>query len=316
MFEKLKKMVDNAEKIAIFTHEHPDGDALGSSFAFALGLLENGKCTNVFLADFNGDTKEYKLICGKDKLTDIKAKDCDLKIALDCADFDRIALADEDFSGNTAAIDHHITHKNYANETIVVDAPATGEIVFDILTEWDIKITSEIANNLYIAIACDTGNFKFSSTTSKTHRCIASLIECGADYAGISRALFYKMTKEYIALYQTALNRLEFFAEGKGCLMYLCDEDFKNAKINEDGAGDIVNLPAKIEGVEVGAYIRKRESIFKVSLRSGEYVDVAQIASEYGGGGHIRAAGFSSSLPIEELKNDIKDRIEKGLKEI
>ena len=95
--------------------------------------------------------------------------------------------------------------------------------------------------------------------------------------------------------------------------MYLCDEDFENAKIDENGAGDIVTLPTKIEGVEVGAYIRKRGDLFKVSLRSNERVNVSEIATEYGGGGHIRAAGFSSNLPVDALNDSLRERLIKAL---
>lgn len=313
MFEKLKEMVMRAEKIALFTHEHPDGDAMGSSFSFMLGLLKMGKEARVFLGDFDPDTKEYKRIKGKDKMSDIRAEECDLMIALDCADFGRIALGGAEFSGETAAIDHHITHKPYAKETVVIDAPATGEIVFDILSDWKVEISPEMADNMYIAIACDTGNFKYSSTTPKTHNVAARLMEYGADYAGISRDLFYKLSKEYLSLYQTALSRLEFFADGKGCLMYLSDEDFKNASLNEELAGDIVTLPTKIEGVEAGAYIRARGDGFKVSLRSNEYVDVSKIALEFGGGGHIRAAGFTAQLTLENIKEEIKQKLENAL---
>ncbi len=313
MFKKLKKMIGKANKIAVFTHENPDGDALGSSYAFALGLIGLGKQVNVFLGDFKKDTKEYREICGTEKLSDISPGECDLFVALDCADVNRISLGGVAFKGKTVAIDHHITHKPYAEETIVVDAPATGEIVFDALKALKVNITSEIASNIYLAIACDTGNFKYSSVTPKTHRIVADLIESGADFAKISREVFYKLTKEYLDLYETALTRLEFFSEGKGCLMYLCDEDFEKAKIDENGAGDIVTLPAKIVGVEVGAYIRKRGNAFKVSLRSNELVDVSKIAESYGGGGHIRAAGFSSELSIDELKASIKESLEDAL---
>jgi len=314
MFEKLKAMVENAEKIAIFTHENPDGDALGSSFAFALGLLQLNKKVNVFLGDFKKNTKEYKAVCGKEVLADVGAEERDLKIALDCADEHRISLGGAEFSGITAAVDHHVTHKPYASETVVVDAPATGEIVFDILKEWGVKITPEIANNIYIAIACDTGNFKYSSTTPKTHRAAAELIECGADFATISRELFYKLSAEYLALYKIALERLEFFADNKACMMYISDDDVKSAGLDENEAGDIVTLPSKIIGVEAGVFIRNRGNGYKVSLRSNEYVNVSEIAVSFGGGGHVRASGFFSELPLETLKAEICKKIENALK--
>ncbi len=313
MFEQLKQMVNKANKIALFTHTHPDGDALGSSFAFMLGLVQMGKKARVFFDD-SIDTKEYRQICGKDKMADISVEECDLMIALDCADAGRIELCGATFRGATAAIDHHITHAPYADETIVVDAPATGEIVFDILTSWGVEITSDMANDMYIAIACDTGHFKFSSTTPKTHRVIATLMELGADYAKIARELFYKLSREYLALYQTALLRLEVIGDGRGCMMYLSDEDFKEAGLDEELAGDIVSLPTKIEGVEIGAYIRCREDGFKISLRSNEFVDVSKIALKFGGGGHVHAAGFSSELPLDDLKKIISEELENALK--
>ncbi len=314
MFEKLKNMVETAHKIAVFTHENPDGDALGSSYAFALGLLQLGKKVNVFLGDFKKNTKEYREICGTEMLSPITPDECDLKIAVDCADEGRVVLGGAEFSGVTAAIDHHITHKPYADETVVVDAPATGEIIFDILEEWGIEITPEIANDIYIAIACDTGNFKYSSTTAKTHRVIAELIEYGADFAKISRELFYKLSGEYLALYKIALERLEFFADKRACLMYISDEDFKMAGLDENEAGDIVTLPSKIIGVEAGVFIRNRGKGYKVSLRSNEFVNVSEIAVSFGGGGHIRAAGFSSEMPLDELKKDVCSKIEEALK--
>ncbi len=315
MFEKLKQMVDKAEKIALFTHTHPDGDALGSSFALMTALIQMGKMAQVFLGDGDITTKEYKQARKGDKFFDLSPKECDLKIALDCADKDRIELGGADFDGNTAAIDHHVTHKPFATETIVIDAPATGEIVFDILKEWGVEITPAIADNLYMAIACDTGIFKYSSTTPKTHRVAAELMECGADFAAISRELFYKLSKEYLSLYKTALDRLEIFADGKGCMLYLSEEDFTAANISEDNAGEIVTLPNKIVGVETGIYIRSRSDGLKVSLRSNEYVNVSEIAQEFGGGGHVRASGFTSQLPLAELKEAIKERIVKALRE-
>ncbi len=314
MFEKLKMMVENANNIAIFTHENPDGDALGSSYAFALGLLQMGKKARVFLGDFKKNTKEYKALYGEGEFSDISTEECDLKIALDCADKNRVSLGGAEFSGVTAAVDHHITHKPYADETVVVDAPATGEIVFDILKAWSVEITPEIANNIYIAIACDTGNFKYSSTTPKTHRVIAELIECGADFATISREIFYKLSNEYLTLYKIALERLELFAENKACMMYISDDDFKVAGLDENESGDIVTLPSKIIGVEVGAYIRNRGNGYKVSLRANEYVNVSEIAVSFGGGGHIRASGFSSELPLDELKKQLCEKIEEALK--
>lgn len=305
MFEDLKKVIEKSQKIGIFTHENPDGDALGSSFSMLLALRQMGKEAQVFLGGFDMKTKEAQLVFGKDSMSDISPEECDTFIALDCADYGRISAPEKEGREISAAIDHHITHQPYAKVTCAPNAPAAGQVVFEFFKYMNISITPEIASNLYMAIACDTGNFKYESTTPKTHRIAAELIESGAEFAKISREIFYKKTAAYFKLLKKALGSLEFFENGKIALLYLSKEDFEEAGLTEEQSGDIVTVPNRIEGAECGIFIRSRADGFKVSLRSSEYVDVAEIAKTFGGGGHIRAAGFSTNLPLDELKSEI-----------
>ena len=305
MFEDLKKVIEKSQKVGIFTHENPDGDALGSSFSMLLALRQMGKEARVFLGGFDMKTKEAQLVFGKDKMSDISVDDCDTLIALDCADYGRISAPEKEKCEISAAIDHHITHKPYAKVTCAPDAPAAGQVVFELLKDMKVSITPDIASNLYMAIACDTGNFKYAATTPKTHRIAAELIESGAEFAMISREIFYKKSAAYFKLLQKALTSLEFFENGKIAVLYLSKEDFDKAGLTEEQSGDIVTVPNRVEGVECGVFIRNRDNGFKVSLRSSEYTDVSKIAEAFGGGGHIRAAGFSSNLPLDELKAEI-----------
>ena len=189
MFDKVVEKIRKAQKIAIFNHENPDGDALGSAYGLKLILLALGKEAEVFLRDGDERTREYKLIKGKEK-SGLEIEDCDLKIAVDCADIKRLGSFKECFAGNTAAIDHHMTHVEYAEATCVVDAPATGEIIYDFSELLGVELTFDIANNLYVAIACDTGSFKYSSTTPKTHYVTAKLLETGIDVGDLSKQIF------------------------------------------------------------------------------------------------------------------------------
>jgi len=313
MLSQVADRIRNAKKIGIFNHENPDGDALGSAFGLKLILLAMGKEAEVFLREGDERTREYKLIKGTES-SGISVEDCDLKIAVDCADFKRMGDLKELFSGSTAAIDHHMTHKEYAETTCVVDAPATGEIIYDLAVELGVEITRDIANNLYVAISCDTGSFKYSSTTPKTHRIAAELLETGIDVGGLSKAIFDTKSFGYFKAYKHGIENLDLFEDGKIAILSITEADFCQLGVDETIIDGIVELPRSVEGAEVGAYIREKEDgAFKVSLRSNGDVDVAKAALAFGGGGHVKASGFLIRKDIDTVKAEIVEEIKKQL---
>lgn len=313
MFEALIDKIKNAEKIAVFNHLNPDGDAMGSAYGLKLVLEAAGKRAEVFLRDGEEYSKEYRCLKGTEP-SKLSMEECDLKIAVDCADLERLGTYKAVFRGNTAAIDHHITHKAFADVTVVVaDASSTGEIIFDLAAELRVIPTKEIANNLYMAIMSDTGSFKYSSTTPKTHIAAAKLMETGIDAAQLSKTLFDTKSVEFLTLYKKGIEGLELHCEGRLAILYFSEADFKEAGISENDADAVVNLPNSIEGVEVGVYIRQRGEVLKVSLRSSGFVDVARIAEAFDGGGHSNASGFSLKQPIEEAKRIIVGAISQVL---
>jgi len=313
MFTEVIAKIKKAQKIAIFNHINPDGDAFGSAFGLKLALAAMGKQTKVFLREGDADCKEYKLLKGTEE-TGLEIEDCDLKIAVDCADLQRMGCFAERFVGETIAIDHHVTHKNFAKTTVVVaDAPATGEIIFDLVKALGVEINYDIAYNLYMAIVCDTGNFKFSSTTPKTHFAAAELMKTGIDFADMTKQLFDTKTVEYLNMYKKGIERLELYHENQIAVLGFSDTDFAEAGISEADADAIVNLPNSILGVDVGVYIRSRGEGFKVSLRSNGKINVAEIAAGFGGGGHECASGFSMNLPMDEVKKTVVEKIAKTM---
>ncbi len=314
MFAGLISVINKSKKVAIFNHEHPDGDALGSAYALKLALCGLGKEAEVFLRDGDEECREYPLVKGTEK-SGVKVEECDLKIAVDCADRLRLGTLSEFFTGATAAIDHHVTHDIFAQNTVVVpDAPATAEIIFDLIFELGAELTCEIANNLYLAMICDTGNFKYSSTTPKTLRTAAKLLETGIDFAGISKKIFDTKTFEYLKIYKRGIEKLEIYGNGKIALLAFSDNDFEEEGIDEKSTDGITTLPGSVEGVEVGVYIRQRgENEFKVSLRSNTSFDVAKTAVRFGGGGHVKASGFTLRTSLDDAKKQVVREIEKDL---
>lgn len=315
MFKEISEKIRNADKIAIFNHTHPDGDALGSAYALKLAALNMGKAAEVFLVDEDCKARSKELIYGMTRST-LSVSECDLKIAVDCGDIFRIAHYGEIFNGNTAVIDHHKSHKPFSDCTIVVeDAASTTEIMYGLFEYMNIEITREIAQNLYVGLVTDSGQFKYDSTSAKTHVVAAKLIEKGIDVPYISKFLFETKKKGYYKVMKTAIDNLELYCDDKIALIYMPSDEFENSGILEEDAADIVNLPNSLEGVEVGVYIRERgENEYKVSLRSNKYVDVASIADALGGGGHVRAAGYTMrETKIDEVKKLTVSEIKKHL---
>lgn len=313
MFEGLIPIINNAKNIAVFSHSNPDGDAMGSSYGLKLILGTLGKKVEVFLQDDPDVPAESLMIKGED--TGLKPEDCDLFIAMDSADSRRLGRYEEIFLNhkNTIAIDHHETHDFYAGQTVVGDISSTCELTVMLAKELGVKITKEIANNLYIGLVTDTGNFKYSCVTGDTLRAAAELLDTGINFSALAKVLFDTKSKEYYTLMNTALSKLKYFADGKIAVLYLERNDYKNSGINESEAVGIVNIPNSIAGVEVGVFIRERgEKEYKVSMRSNSYVNVALIAADLGGGGHERASGYSVfGRTITETEKQIVAEIEK-----
>ncbi len=317
MFEQIIPLLLGAEKVGIFAHENPDGDALGSSYSLKLVLESIGKEAEVYLSA-KPDQQAYEIVRGKTEKR-FHREDCDLLVSVDCAAADRLGIHKEFFLNhpNTVAIDHHVTHVRYAKELVVEGCSSCCELMMGLYTEMGFVPDSDIAHNIYLGMVCDTGRFQFPDVTPNTLKVAAELIELGADFSDISKAIFDTKTKGYYALMQTALNRLLYFEDGRVCALYLSMEDFEEAGIDDAGAAGIVTMPSSIEGVEVGIYIREREKgSYKVSLRSPKTVDVSEIAVALGGGGHVRASGYSvTGKNLKEMLDDVLEEIKKQLKE-
>ena len=165
---------------------------------------------------------------------------------------------------------------------------------------------------LYSAIASDTGSFKYSNTTFRTHMVASKLLKVKFDAPMIMRKLFDTKTISQQRLNAEVISKLKFYFDGKVCVAVVDEDMLSRYELAFGEADDIAVLPKSIEGVEVGVYIKvKGENDCKISLRSNDYVDVAQLAKTYGGGGHIRAAGVSIKKSPDEALNMILELVEK-----
>lgn len=315
VLEQIKELILNAAKILIITHENPDGDAIGSSLGFMNGLVKLGKDVEVAVPAIN---EMYSFLPGFELLKkEINPEDYDLCIALDSSDLDRLGTLRPAFEKieKTIVIDHHITNQNFGDVNYVnAVASSTCQNIIVILATLDVAINKDIATCIYTGILTDTGGFRYN-VQSETFEFAGMLLETGIDIAKIYRILFDTTTEARTRLLGRALNTLEILADGKIAFSYVTAKDFEELG-NQDGDQEgIVNYGRDIEGVEVSIFVREKDGMRKVSLRSNEYLNVSLIASKYSGGGHVKAAGFETSKTIEEIKEELVVEIKRQLQQ-
>ena len=305
--ELLKK-----DNFIIIPHKNPDGDCLGSSAALALALRDIGKTAYISLPNNIGERLQF---LWDDSYKTPEDFVCDVCIAVDvAADYMMDQLKDEIFDKApfTVCLDHHGTNSGIAHMNFIdANASAAGEVIYRLLLEMKCSISKKIATALYSAIASDTGSFRYSNTTSDTHKIAARLVDTGIDSANIMRILFETKTMEQTKIMSDIIDNMEFYFDNKVCITY-CNEDMlKKYNLTFDDVDEYATLPRTIKGVEVGIFLKDRgDSEIKASLRSNEYIDVSKIASSLGGGGHIRASGVKIKSDLKSAKQILLGKLE------
>lgn len=305
---KVIDLIKQANSVVILSHDSEDADAVGSSFAMRLALLEMGKNVRCI---FSAIPEERIKFLG-DEYTVFDENDipkADLCLCLDCGDLQRIGKrkAIFDVAEKTACIDHHHTNVGFCNSNLIDSkAPATGEILYNLFTEMGITITREIARQLFAAISSDTGSFKYSNVRPETFVIASKLIKMNIDHAEIARQLFDTENLGVIKFKGYLMNNMEQYFDGKLNVVCATDNLLKEYGIEEKDTGDIVNIPRGVKGCEIAVSIRETPEKKKISFRSNGKFDVSGLAEKFGGGGHIMAAGAACrSKTIEQIKEEV-----------
>ncbi len=317
MLDKIADTIIKSDTIAILPHVASDGDALGSSFALALVLSDIGKKVDVLLEE--DVPLLYSFLPGKN-LSKVYVKNdihYSLALALDCGDIERLGCRRDlfDRADHTVNIDHHNTNTKFAVQNYIDTASSsTGEIIYMLLGKMGQKIGTDAAVNLYIAISTDTGGFRYSNTGARTHLITSELISRGVNVAEISQIVFDTTSYEKVKLTGAAIQSIELVEDGRIAVMALSNETIRNAGAREEDSDGIINIARNIRGVEVAIMLRQMDSgDIKVNLRSNKYVDVSAVAGRYSGGGHKRAAGFTTAGDLEQLKTTLLQDLRKEL---
>lgn len=208
-------------------------------------------------------------------------------------------------------IDHHGSNTLYAAQTLLdASAGAACEVIYEVLRELGVEMDEQIADCIYTGLSTDTGCFRYSNATARTHRIAADMIDCGADAPIINQVMFETKTRTYAALERLALDSLETYCNGRAALITVTQEMYRLSGSNESECDPIASLPRQIEGVLVGAMLReKADGTFKASVRTHRPVDAAELCKRMGGGGHPRAAGCQLEGPLECAKKVLLQQI-------
>ena len=291
--DKFKELVDKAETIAIASHINPDGDNLGSTLALRKSLELYGKNVELLANDTIDDYLHF--LPEKENYKEASREAYDLFMILDCSEFDRIGDSLTPIakaSKNTLVIDHHVGGGIDTDLNLIYDtAPATCELVFEIIERLDLPIDKDIASLIYTGLCTDTNRFLYSNVTEYTFYVAGRLLSLGADSEYIYRNLYQSKPMKVMKFQTEVISNAKFM--DKRAYSIISKDLVKKHGVQMGDAETIVGMLRDIDEVGVSMILKEYDNgEYKVSLRSKD-VDVAKVARENGGGGHIKASGFS-----------------------
>lgn len=302
-----------SKRILTVSHSSPDGDAIGSLLALGLSLSVLNKALTFY--NESQIPAVYRFLPHTDRI--VQQIDnvgiYDTAVILDCSDMERI--------GNMASrvalipaiinIDHHITNSEFGQFHLIdTEACATAEIVYRLITAMNIPIDTAIATCIYTGILTDTGSFRFSNTNQTTFEICRQMTALGVSPYHVAQHVYGTYSLGRIRLLNRALDSIEISKDGKISLMTLTKDMLEETGTHPEDIDGFINYAKRIEDVKVAVLIQENGNGRQhVSLRSDGSVDVADIASSFGGGGHRSAAGFSIEASTVKLKKELLARI-------
>ena len=313
----LQKALEHANTVAIGGHMRPDGDCTGSCMGVYnyIRTWYPEKEVDVYLEEI---PDSFSFLKRTEEIShELKEKQYDLFLSLDCGDSARLGFAEPAFlkAKETLCVDHHISNQAFGKENYIKpDASSTSELVYELLEKE--KITKEIAECLYLGIVHDTGVFQYTCTAPETMLAAAELMRTGIDYSRIISDTYYEKTYVQNQMLGKALLDSRLVIDGQCIVSVLSKETMEDYGATAKDLEGIVSQLRVTKGVKAAVFLYELESgEYKVSLRSDADVDVSRIASSFGGGGHKKAAGVTMKGDAGEIVERLLKAIEAALSE-
>ena len=288
------------EDFLILTHRYPDGDTLGSAYALCGALQALGKRARV--AVVGALPAKFAFLAAAVAGQDFAPRTV---LSVDVADRRLLGEENDRLYGDKVelSIDHHGTTRAFARQTLCETCAATTMLVRRVIGALGLPLTAELADALYTGLATDTGCFRYSNTTAEVFRLAAELAEAGARTEPINRAMFETKPRGLLLLEELALHSLQYAYGGRVAMLTLTRDMLARAGVDDAEVEGMAAIPRQIEGVWLGLTFRERpEGGFKVSVRTGPEADASAVCAALGGGGHVRAAGCTLEMPLEQAR--------------
>lgn len=311
-------VIENNKEFAIIAHVSPDGDAISSTVAMGLMLKKLGKSVHLL----NEDTvpeKFHFLPLAKDIMLSSEATGkYDVVIALDCADYSRLGSSAHEWIMDSVLvnIDHHRTNDHYGKINLIDStAAATVQILYSIAKKINISLDTSLSTALYAGLITDTGGYRYSNTTPDVMNMASDLISLGVSPGEMAERLLETVSFEHIKLLQQSLKSLQIAENGQLCWVSVTLQDIQKSGASPEDIDGIVNYPRNVEGVEVGLCFKEvNHDEVKVSFRSRDRIDVAQIAKSLGGGGHAKASGCTLRMKLNDAIDHVTTLVSDALR--
>ena len=309
--QSLRDAIFARQRFLITSHARPDGDSIGSQLAMAFALDALGKEVRIVNAD--PAPEHYQDFPGMDRIEiaeRVEPLATDAVIVMECSDLSRTGVSglESQFILN---IDHHAGNHmygaiNWHDET----AAACGEMVFELIEALGVELTPEIATHIYLAILTDTGSFHHSNITPRTFEICRRCVEAGVSPAVMARRVFDSNSFGKLKLIGALLDDMELADSGRLAVLRMDDQMLAATGSTHNDTEGLINLPLTAREIQAVVFFKVTDTgDVRVSMRSKYDVDVRRVASEFGGGGHKNAAGFTVSGPLTAVRDRIVSRI-------
>lgn len=321
-FQEIGQWLNEYDSFVLLSHVRPDGDAIGSQIALGFALEALGKKVRLINEDGLPDNLAFMAGADRIELPPSEQVDVDVVIALDTASKPRLGdnvLAAVGHNERWINIDHHKSNPGYGDLNHIDDSsPATGQILYNLITALDLPMPDETRDAIYVAVSTDTGSFQYSGTTVATYEMAADLTRRGLDVGGINALIYDNHPMRRVELMRALLNTLEVEQDGRVAHWELTQNTVKSLGLKPEDSEGLIDIIRAIQGVVVALFFEElSDGKIRVSMRSKDRrVDACHVCSKFGGGGHALAAGIRMSGPIAEARRKVIDAVAEELKAI
>ncbi len=321
-FEQIGEVLRARNSFILLSHVRPDGDAIGSQLALGFTLLAMGK--TVWLVNEDGLPENLAFLSGSERIESPPATpvDAEVAIALDTATKPRLGDAALHAASKAEIwlnIDHHVSNPKYGDVNLIDStSPATGQILYDLITTLDLPMPAETRDAIYVAVSTDTGSFQYPSTTAKTYEMAADLIRRGVDVGAINSQIYDEQPYRRLELMRALLTTLERSPDGILAHWELRDQTRIDLALRPEDSEGLIDIIRAIRGVQLAVFFEELpDGKIRVSMRSKDRrYDVCMLASQFGGGGHALAAGIRMAGPLETAKQQVLAAIRQRVEEV